>query len=131
MDYQRTLALKAKAHLLGLRALVHGGRALAPSPGVGVAACARAAAVAVFGAAVAKICTKIWGFSAIFGDFGSSDSYGGDSRLSAHTDRRRHPMERARAPTTRRSIPTPKTGRLFTSAGAKFENFSVARPPPS
>jgi hypothetical protein len=65
LDYQRSLALKAKAHLFGLGALVYGGRALAPSPGVGVAACARAAAVAAFGAAAAKICTKMWGFSAI------------------------------------------------------------------
>jgi hypothetical protein len=59
LEYQKSLALTAKAHLFGLGALVHSGRALAPSPGVGVAACAGAAAVATFGAATAKICDKM------------------------------------------------------------------------
>jgi hypothetical protein len=56
---QRSLASTAKAHLFGLVALVHGGRALAQYLGVGVAACAGAAAVIAFGATAAKICDKI------------------------------------------------------------------------
>jgi hypothetical protein len=60
LEFQRSLALKAKAHLFRIGALVHGGRALAPSPGVeAAAACACAAAVAAFGATAAIICAQI------------------------------------------------------------------------
>jgi hypothetical protein len=56
LQFQRSLALKAKVHLFGLGALVHGGRALASSPGVAVAALA---------ATAAEIFTPIWVITAI------------------------------------------------------------------
>jgi hypothetical protein len=98
------LSLKAKAHLLGLGALVHGGRALAISPGVGVAACARAAAVAAF---LRRRRHNLRPNLVIFGDFGGGYTHGGAGPLCARTVRRSRPLEGARAPPTRTSIPTP------------------------
>jgi hypothetical protein len=74
----------------------------------------------------------------IFSDFGGGNTHGGDGFLRACTDHRRRSMEGARALPTRTSIPTPKTGRLFTSTGGSLKELLcgmassiITRPPPA
>jgi hypothetical protein len=75
LEYQRSLDLKAKAHLFGLGALVHGGGA--PAPFLGIDAAARAAAGGrrrPRHRLLRNLCLNVQ----IFGDFGGGDTHGGD-----------------------------------------------------
>jgi hypothetical protein len=123
LEYQRSLALKAKAHLFGLGALVDGGGAPVPFSGIDAARPARPQ-----GAATAEICVSMCRFSAI----SAVATPMAATKPSERTDRRRHPVEGARASPAAHESPqgeNKQPGHL--QARAACQNSSLAKPPPS
>jgi hypothetical protein len=121
----KILGLQAKVHSFSLGAVVYSGGALAPSPGVGMAASETAGG---------RRC--LWRRRrrnlhlnvVIFGDFRRFRRWLHPRRRQASSKRtggRRRPMEWARAPPSRTRVPPPKRSCPYTSTGANLDRTTL------
>jgi hypothetical protein len=121
------LTLKAKAHFFSVGMLVHGGGDLAAFLGIDMVVCAAAGARRRLRRPQRQ---NLRINVQIFGDFGGGDTTATGS--GACTDRRRHPVEGARARPAAHKCPNTENkqpGHL--QARAACQNSSLTKPPPS